>query len=379
MSDSWIHIFSKFTSEALLFETVGIFGLLATYAGAAVIRRRRLGTLEQQIPTGVLKGYLNGIITDAQAIRSELFGLVQGQDAAFTHHPGQMMQAPMMMAPQMMMPAMPQMPAMPAPSASGASAGGGGAPDPALLMKLQLLEGKLAEQTMMMNQQSSMLQSANAEKARIEHDLQAARSATAAAEAAAASASAGGGGGGGNSAEVGPLREKLSALEAKLSEYAVIEDDLANLKKLQQDNQRLRTALDEALNAAVNGGVIAQSTASDAPDAASQAMANVIAAEAEPTHVPVDAPAAAAPAPEPVAAAPAPAPTPTPAPEPVAAAPAPAPTPTPAPEPVAAAPAPVAAAPAPAPAPAPAAAPASSSGGKSDADLVAEFEKMLNS
>jgi hypothetical protein len=41
-------------------------------------------------------------------------------------------------------------------------------------------------------------------------------------------------------AERAPLQERVKQLEAQLAEYAIIEDDLANLKRLQKENKTLK-------------------------------------------------------------------------------------------------------------------------------------------
>ena len=45
-------------------------------------------------------------------------------------------------------------------------------------------------------------------------------------------------------AEVDNLKQERDELKGRLAEYAVIEDDLANLKRLQQENEQLRSALE---------------------------------------------------------------------------------------------------------------------------------------
>jgi hypothetical protein len=145
-----------------------------------------------------------------------------------------------------------------------------------------------------------------------------------------------GGGGGADQAEFDAVKKERDELKERLMEYEIIEEDLANLKRLQQENEQLKKEL-----AAGGGGAPAP------------------AAEAAPASEPEPAPA---PEPEP---APAPEPEPAPAPEPE---------PAPAPEPE-----PVAAAPEPEPEPAP----ADEGGGeaneeqKSAEELLSEFEKML--
>lgn len=308
--ESSVYVFSKFTSEALIFESLAICALCATYAAFWVLRKRRIGVIENAVPSGVVKGYLNELILDAEQLRAQLFGLLS---AARSEAPATLTET----------------------QASAASATV--SMDPELMKKVAQLEHKMSEQAKAMD---GML----AEKARIEQELAAARA-----------AGAGKGAPSGADPMVPKLQEKISQLEGRLAEYSVIEDDLANLKRLQQENAQLRSAL-----AGQGGGasVPAAFTSAPAPAAAK--------APAAPVEVPASAPAEALVAATPDASfenlvdqveeslAPA-------------------------------APAPAAAAPEAPSAPAPAAALAASTpdaGGatlsKSDEDLVAEFEKMLN-
>ncbi len=109
-------------------------------------------------------------------------------------------------------------------------------------------------------------------------------------------------------------KKKIEELEKKLGEYAIIEDDIANLNLYKEENVRLKTELDRMKSA----GPADATAVAPAPTAAS-APAPVA---APPTPAPAPAPAAAVasaaeptPAPAPVAAAtPPPAATPTPAP-----------------------------------------------------------------
>jgi hypothetical protein len=315
---SWVYIFSRFTPEALLFEALIIFALGAGYAGYWVLRKRRQGAvIGSDIPAGVVRTYLNELIIDAEQLRAQLFGLLASAGMPM-HEIRTVVRT--MQAPE------PAQVAAPAPA-------GASAPDPELTMKLGSLEGKLAEQ---MRAMETLL----AEKTRLEHELSEAKLGAQAMQ-----------GGATDGVELAKLREKMHLLESKLAEYSVIEDDLANLKRLQQENAQLRAAL-----AAKGGSAEAALAAAPAPAAAAPVAAEP---EPEPALEP-EAPAAEA-APdagfeglvdhveESLKEAP-------PAPEP---------------------PAPVAAAPVPAPAP-PAPAPAQTSNDKSDADLVAEFEKMLH-
>jgi hypothetical protein len=330
---SWVHLFSKFSSEVLLFEALLLCAGIAAYSAWVILKKRREILAEEQIPGSVVKVYLSELISEAEQMRGQLYGLLKASGVSIEMPTG-------VAAPTVRVTTAPT-----TPTAAGATAG---APDPATLEKVLVLENKMREQTQAMELLVS-------EKTRIERELVAAK--TSRPQAAAAPGAAD------NSAE---LKQRIQVLEAKLEEYSVIEDDLANLKRLQQENAQLRAQVGQ-------------------PGAAAPA----------PAPSPAPAAAAAKPAPAPAPEAPAPAPA---AIEPVAfptlepslsAAPA-----EPAGEPAFAAlaeqveqslpkaeAAPAAETPAAspaAPAAAAATAPASDDSKKNEADLLAEFEKMIN-
>lgn len=101
------------------------------------------------------------------------------------------------------------------------------------------------------------------------------------AEKAGAAASAGAAGGGGNSAE---LDAKIKDLEARLQEYEIIAEDISDLAKFREENDKLKKEL-EALRAGAK--------AAPAPAAPAAAAAPAPAAPTAPTPEPTAAPAAA--------------------------------------------------------------------------------------
>jgi hypothetical protein len=343
--ESWVYIFSKFTPEALLFEGLIICVLCSGYAAFWVLKKRRLGVAQTAVPASVVKTYLTALINDAEQMRSQLFGLLKSAGVAMPSAMiNQAIQAEALAA------AMEQ-----------ASAAGTGAVDPNLVKKVALLEGQMAEQ-------NKAMQSLLTEKQKIEAELKAARG-----NAKAAPAPSG-------DAAVAELQKQMQLLQSKLDEYSVIEDDLANLKRLQQENAQLKAALGgapvPAAAPAEAPAETAQAESAEAPEAApaeapaatTEAAASAVEADILGTTAPANvenfegivdkveqsldtetAPAAEA---APVAEAPAPQAQP--------------------------------AAPAPTANTASAPAPEAAAGGTpqpteaSDADLVAEFEKMLN-
>lgn len=214
---SWIYIFSKFTPEALLFEALLICVLISSYAAFWVVRKRRFGAVDNEVPSSVVKVYLNELIGEAEDMRTQLFGLLSGGALRprHVHSDG------------------------PGPSFSVS----GDAAD-----KLAALEQKMADQ-------ASAIQNIMSEKAKLEKELADARASGAAAAPAAV-----------GSEDVQKLQEKCQSLEARLAEYSVIEDDLANLKRLQQENTQLKSQL-------ANGGGASAAAATPAAAPAPAAAA----------------------------------------------------------------------------------------------------------
>lgn len=302
---SAIYFLGKFSNEALMIELF-LIGLLTTaYFGYLITKKRKYGVAKNMIPDHVVKAFLIELLSYSDGFKKQLFG------------------ENLQIDPSMVGKFQLQMAAAPAVS-STPSAGGA---DAAELHALKVQLGTSAQKIDELNKMIASLQSQNS-------TLQ-----TQAADAAKS------GGGAPASGDSKALLDKIQALETKLSEYSVIEDDLANLKRYMQENKMLKEKLAGSSGAPINL----------TPPAAS-------------APAPVAAPAPAPVIPEPiVAAAPAPTPVePTPAPvttsapsgasvqDPISPAPS-----TPAPEVAAAAPA--------------------AGGDKSDADLLNEFERMLNS
>ncbi|MCC7441724.1 MAG: hypothetical protein IT285_08825 [Bdellovibrionales bacterium] len=199
--ESWIRIFSEFTPEALFFEALGILLLCAAYSAYWVVAKRRVGVAYQAMPPGVVRGYLNQLIVDAEGLRSQLFGLLTDTGAGAARVPVGVSVSP----------------------ASDKAAPA----DPDIAKRLQALEQKLAEQNLAM---SSLM----TDKAKLEAELAAAKTKQAAAGPAAAATDNG---------ENDKLKKKIQELEERLAEYSVIEDDLANLKRMQQENSQLKAQL----------------------------------------------------------------------------------------------------------------------------------------
>lgn len=243
---SWVYLFSKFTPEALLFEGITICVLVALYTGFFVLRKRRYGVIEKDVPKPVVQGYLNQLMNDAHSLRAQLFGLLSDAGVTFTPQPLVQGAAPVVSATPSPVPTVT--------TEQIQSAAPIIASDPELQKKLTELQNQL-------NQQVQATNTITGEKKKLEEQL------------AAAKANAGAGGGeGADPAELDTLKKKIAELEGRLAEYSVIEDDLANLKRLQQENAELKKQLGGAAPA-VAAPAAEAATEDEAPAAAEAAEA----------------------------------------------------------------------------------------------------------
>jgi hypothetical protein len=220
--DAWIYVFSRFTPEALVFQSILILALLALYAAYWLLKRRRVGADVPEVPAHLVRGYLLTLIHEAEDIRSQLFGLLthEDHDARRTSRN----------SPSLLKGAGPSLltPEFPTPPGAGAvhAPPSGVQNDPELAQKLRDLERKLQDQ-------HQAYEGVISERERLLKELQELR-----AQKSTPSASNGSGDAG--------LKDRLAELEARLAEYAIIEDDLANLKRLQQENLQLKAQLGTA-------------------------------------------------------------------------------------------------------------------------------------
>lgn len=86
------------------------------------------------------------------------------------------------------------------------------------------------------------------------------------------------GGGGGSDGKVAELQTKIEELQARLSEYEIIEDDIADLSLFKEENAQLRTEL-EALKSQIGSGNVVASPV--APVIAEEVVATPVAPETD--------------------------------------------------------------------------------------------------
>ena len=210
---SFIYFYSKFTEEFLLLSAAGVFTLLSIYCYHWVIKKRRLGAARNMVPAGMVKVYLNQLINEAQFVRTQLFGLLGGEGGNPADFQKMFLNNSSTSAPT-------STPFIPS----------GDVPKD-LVERLQALEGQLA-------QKEGMVVNVNIEKSKLLEEIENLKQ---------NQSMIGGQGAGGDNSD---LLKKIKTLEERLEEYALFEDDLANLKRLQQENTQLKKRVDEMANRA---------------------------------------------------------------------------------------------------------------------------------
>ncbi|MGE4234329.1 MAG: hypothetical protein AB7F43_13460 [Bacteriovoracia bacterium] len=361
---SFVYFISKFSTELLIIELFFISLISSFYFGLLVFKKKKYGSGIKDVPDTVIRAYIGQLINQAENFKNALFG----SDFKGLPSDPALFSIPNSNPTNLVMGS--------APGVSGAAA------DPQVKAQLS---ASLAKQSEL----EAIVAKLTAEKASLEEKVKTAGSAPAS------------GGGGADPKALQEAQEKINKLQAMLSEYEVIEDDLANLKRYQQENQALRQQLGKTADEPITTQTAAPAAPTPPPAAPEPTPAPTPDAQAasepavqEPT-TPAAAPEASATTPEQGAsafdavvdnvegqiaapasptegnafdAAVAASETPVPAAQPTPEAPA--------------APAPAAATPAPASNATPAATPpaegAAPTGEKSDEDLLSEFEKMLN-
>jgi hypothetical protein len=232
--------------------------------------RKKYHNLKHQIPASVVKNYLDSIIQNSTALKSSLFrggGLDVDPSSIPSVMPLDQLQTS---------------------TPIGVSTSGG---DEALRAEVARLQSQLTEKqniiTDLENKSTDLEGTVKAKQERIE-ELE-----KLLAEAQANEGTAGGGDDEALKAQLAEVTTERDSLKEDLAQYDIIEDDLADLKRLKQENEQLRAALEGS------GGSVPE--AAPVAEAAPVPAAEPVVAEPEPVAVAEAAPEAVA---EPAAAAP---------------------------------------------------------------------------
>lgn len=227
MFDSLINYFDKFGPELLVIQ-FGFLVILSTlFLWLWFYNRRKYHNLKHAIPANVVKSYLDSIIQNSTALKSSLFrggGLeVNG---------------------------------VPSVISLGNLAGGdnlavNGAPSTALLEELNQKKAIIASLEAQLTASKNSQKDLEAKLAQTQNSLATAEARIKELEALLAQMKASGGGGddAAIAAELSMITKERDELRDRLKEFEIIADDLANLKRLQQENDQLKRSL-----AAAKGG-----------------------------------------------------------------------------------------------------------------------------
>lgn len=193
--ESIIYLISIFSEELLLFQGLFISVIAVAYFGYLIMKKRRYGLFHKNTSAFIVKEYLNEVIGETEEVRNQLFGILSGGEPSLER---KAKGEPFL--------------ASDTPSTSATSEAN---------VDTSQFEKKISELTA----KSTQLEK---DKKELEEKLknqpkQSAEPLT------------------GDSKE---LADKIKGLEDRLAEYSIIEDDLANLKKLQQENAQLKAALE---------------------------------------------------------------------------------------------------------------------------------------
>ncbi len=269
-----INYLDKYTTQIFVLQLGMLVILMAIILYVYFYNRKKYHKLKHQIPAAVVKNYLDSIIQNSSSLKSSLF-----RGGGLDVDPGSIPSV------------------MPLDQLSGSTpvsldttASGG---DEALRAEVARLQGQLAEKQNIVNdleaKNRDLEGTVKAKQERIE-ELE-----KLLAEAQAAAAAAGEAGGGEADPEIQANLEAITAerdqLKEDLSQYDIIEDDLADLKRLKQENEQLKTSLE------ASGGSVPEvapeaepeAAAEQEPDPSPEPTAEIEAATAEAGEEPAEA------------------------------------------------------------------------------------------
>jgi predicted nuclease with TOPRIM domain len=221
--DSVINYLDKFGPELLVIQFGFLVILITLFLWLWFSNRRKYHNLKHAIPANVVKNYLDSIIQNSTALKSSLF---RGGGLEVNGVPSVMPLTNLM---------------------GGESMGVSGAPSTALLEDVNQKKAMIAAL-------EAQLASANGAQREIESKLNSSQGNLSSAESKIkelesllAQAKNGAGGGGGNDAalksELQMVTKERDEIRDRLKEFEIISDDLANLKRLQQENEQLKRSL----------------------------------------------------------------------------------------------------------------------------------------
>ncbi|NBU21652.1 hypothetical protein EBS43_09650 [bacterium] len=190
----WIHVFSKFTPEALLLEFFILFLLTCAYTTYWVLKKRKYGVIQGALPAGPVRAYLNDLINQTEDLTVQLFGIAslggqrRGKNGLIEMSNNEETSSRISELEEQLK------------------------AQSAILETTAQENSNLSAELEKMRQNQEVIQTDKNEKARMQNAYQS-------------------------------LSEKILVLETRLAEYAIIEEDLADLKRYQNENSQMKDLL----------------------------------------------------------------------------------------------------------------------------------------
>ncbi len=217
----------NFTPEFLIIETALLVIILAVFIITWIFNRKKYHNFEHQIPAGVVKSYLDSIIQNSVSLKSSLFrGGGLDVDASIVP---QVVSVDKLVGGE---------------SVKEITSSGASSEEVTKLKRdLELKNREVKDLKGQVQDEQAENGNLTARIAELEEQLKNAGSGQAPAAAAPAAPA---GNDGALRKELADVTKERDELKNRLKEYEIIEDDLANLKRLQQENEQLKKALSGA-------------------------------------------------------------------------------------------------------------------------------------
>jgi regulator of replication initiation timing len=268
-----LNYLDKFSNEIVIIQISFLAILFAVFIWVWLYNRRRYQHLKHQIPAAVVKNYLDSIIQNSASLKSSLFR-GGGMDIDPNGIPS----------------------VMPLDNLQG---GGQASVGTASAEELNALNAEIAKLRVQLDEKKLQVSDLESKNSDLSGDNKAKQERIEELEALLAKAGEGEGGGI-SAADHDAVVKERDELKEKLQDYALIEDDIADLKRLKQENAQLKQSLGEGGETAA----VAEEAApvDEAPVSEEPAQEEAV-ATAEPEAA-AEEPSSEAPAAEEVAAAP---------------------------------------------------------------------------
>lgn len=221
--DSALNYLDKYSPQILVLQVGILVIILSVFIWVWFYNRRKYHHLKHQIPASVVKSYLDSIIQNSTALKSSLFR-GGGLDVDPNSIPSVMPLTEL---------------------AGGASVGISSGPDGA---ELNALKAQISQLKMQLSEKQNTILDFEKQNTSLQGDVKAKQARIEELEKLLAEANSGGDKDA--AAKILAITKERDALKETLSQYEVIEDDLANLKRLRQENEQLKKALADV------GGVV---------------------------------------------------------------------------------------------------------------------------